>query len=442
MLLAEKLLLAKGYRIPHREKDVLLALETLREPPGVVNRRKARQYAIQAAGISVGIGETGELGIRGGSTMIGNPEGVSITDQAEHTMVRHSPGYDETHVDWNVISPTGQARLLALSAHDELLRAVPPELRRYLTADVDQEVLHEQHTFLRALMSTGGIYRVDGGEDGAQGVLDSIWGGLPFTELPPLPYPRMWFEARGPSGDFMPLWHGTPPEDVWNANDTSELWGLGITEVVPGQSWGIIVVRKDDWEYVASGSGGLDDPADYYQRTSGHRFKDGSILSSLRYERVDLHELLTVAKHPDALFIPMDADQPMVADSEYAYRGAMLAWAVVLADMVTARNVDRRETFLPRKALKQMHRAAPRQRFESRIYNVSIATATSDAKDETGNYLTVRFLVRGHWRVSTADHAKWQDSKGAYCVWIAGYVKGPAGAPWKGRPIYTEPGTV
>jgi len=24
-------------------------------------------------------------------------------------------------------------------------------------------------------------------------------------------------------------------------------------------------------------------------------------------------------------------------------------------------------------------------------------------------------------------------------VWVAGYVKGPPGAPWKGRPIYVEP---
>jgi hypothetical protein len=32
----------------------------------------------------------------------------------------------------------------------------------------------------------------------------------------------------------------------------------------------------------------------------------------------------------------------------------MLAWAIVLADIVTARNVDRREAFLPRKTQKQM----------------------------------------------------------------------------------------
>lgn len=448
-MLAEQLLLAKGIRIPHREKDVLAALETLREPPGVVKRRKARQFAIAAAGLS----PTTE-GVEGGNAQIANAaaiigglapgdalaaRGVSITDQDVPTIARQNiETVEGTTVEWNVVAPQG-GRVLALSTQRRLLEAVPEDLRPYLTAEVDASVLWETQTFLRTLMSTGGIYRVDGGEDGAQGVLDSIWGGLPFTELPPLPFPRMWFEARSPDGNFMPLWRGTPPEGSWNANDTSELWGLGITEVVPGSSWGICVVRKDDWDYIASGSGGLDDPGDYYMRTTGHRFKDGSILSSLRYERVDAHELLTTAQSPDSLFIPMNADQQTVSFSEYAYRGAMLAWAVVLADIVTARNVDRREAFLPRKAQKQMQRAAPRQRFESRIYNVSIATATGEAKDETGNYLSVRFMVRGHWRKSQAEHARWVESKGDHCVWVAGYVKGPPGAPWKGRPIYVEP---
>jgi hypothetical protein len=425
-LLVEKLLLAKDSRISKREKDVLAGLETLREPVGVVNRRKAKQIALNAAGVA-----TARQGLAGGPTQIATDQGIRVDPEAAEKLARHE-------VSWHHRASGGSVMSIPTSA--DMVLAVPPELRPYLTYEKDQEVLADTMTWLRAVMSTGGLYRVDGGELGAQGVLDSVWGGLPFTELPPLPFARMWFEARGPNGDHVPLWQGSPPDGSWNANDTSELWGMAITEIVPGASWGVCAVRKDDWEYVSEGSGGSDTPNDYYYNTSGHRYKDGQRLCSLRYERLELYELTVVPDTQDALFMPLDADQPTVAHSEQAYRAAMLAWAVCLVDMVTARNVDRRQAFLPRKAMKQLGRVAPRQRFEPRIYEVSIATATGDAKDETGNYLSCRFVVRGHWRKSWAEHAKWIDSKEAYCVWVTGHVKGPPGAPWKGRAVYVEPG--
>src|SRR4051812_22175173 len=117
-MLAEQLLLAKGIRIPHREKDVLAALETLREPPGVVKRRKARQFAIAAAGLS----PTAE-GVEGGNAQIANAaaiigglapgdalaaRGVSITDQDVPTIARQNiETVEGTTVEWNVVAPQG-----------------------------------------------------------------------------------------------------------------------------------------------------------------------------------------------------------------------------------------------------------------------------------------------------------------------------------------------
>lgn len=36
-----------------------------------------------------------------------------------------------------------------------------------------------------------------------------------------------------------------------------------------------------------------------------------------------------------------------------------------------------------------------------------------------------RRMVRGHWRRLPEKS-----------MWIKAYIKGPAGAPWKGRPVY------
>jgi len=227
----------------------------------------------------------------------------------------------------------------------------------------------------------------------------------------------------------VPLWRADAPEGAWNGKDAGTLWGMGISEVDPGRAWAIIAVRQENWAYLA-------DTGD-----DGGRWPEGSMLTSLRYERVDVSEMAvldSMISHDALWAFPGESDRAN-ALSEQAYRTAMLSWAVVLADMVTARNVDRREVALPRKTHKQLSRSLPGGlRWTPRVYEVSIATATGDAMDETGRSLSVRFMVRGHWRKSFAEHARWIDSKEAFCVWVTGHVKGPAGAPWKGRAVYVE----
>jgi hypothetical protein len=393
-LLVENLLLAKGMHLPHREAAVLAGLEMLNEPPAIVRRREARNAALRSANPKV---------ILDGGHTIWASDDQSFSEPWSATSVQITP---------------------------EMVANVPPDLRRYLTDQVDMEVSGDVMLYAKIVMSTGGVYRLDGGEDGIKGVLDSVWGGLPLTELPPLPYPRMWFEARGEHGEPVALWDTEPPEGSWNGPDSRELWGLAVTEIIPGHTWGMLAVRKSDWSYQLE--------ADALRRGT-EKFQEGDWLTSLRYERVSVEEMnLLVPSSAGGIFAQRDDDDGVVSASEGAYRGAMLAWGVVLADVVTARNVDRREFSLGRKAHRQMDRVAPGGRFGSRLYDVSIATATGDAKDETGQHLTVRFLVRGHWRVSHAEHARWIDAKEARCVWVAAYVKGPPGAPWKGRPIYKE----
>jgi hypothetical protein len=399
MLLAEKLLLDMGIHLPVRERDAVKALEVLREPFGIVQRRKAREYL------------RGPM-IEYGEQMQGKPIVETLADDEIRTS----------------IGPQG-VLAYTMPVTPELVQRVPEELRRYLHRDSEPDLAYDDQVFVKGMISTGGLYRLDGGEDGTQGVLDSVFGGLPLTELPPLPYSRMWFEARGPDGGYVPLWSITPPEGSWNANDSRELWGVAISEIVPGSSWGVAVVRKDTWTYEV-----LEEAEPKPFRSLTGEAMVHSVLTSIRYERVSARDLLLSPSRPEDMFGP-EHD----VGTEGAYRGAMMAWAICLADMVTARNVDRRESFLSRRVKRQLDRVAVGGKFAARVYDVSIATATGDAMDETGRHLSVRFLVRGHWRKSQADHAQWVDAKEAHCVWIPGFVKGPPGAPWKGRPVYVEP---
>jgi hypothetical protein len=422
-MLAEELLMAKGIHIPTHEKAVVAAMQTLGEPPLIVGRRKARTFLTDTI-LEFCMNEANEQGnpemARALKTYRGSSAWGIDFDKGYAHIQSMDPRFDNVELDVTKLSVA------------QLKEMLPDDLRQFLSKENEKLAGYESSVFLKAILSTGGLYRLDGGETGTQGVLDSIWGGLPFEDLPPLPYPRIWFEGRGPDGNPCPLWKGNPPDGAWNGVDAGELWGMAVAEIAQGSSWAIVAVRHKDWFYEATPL--LGDGARYVQIDG-----DAPIMADThRYERVDRTVLEFTPKSQDEIWVTEEHSDDRYA-SEAAYRGAMAAWAIVLVDLVTARNVDRRQEFWPQRRVKQMTRFAPLKRFNSTVYNVSIATATSEAKDETGRYLSVRFLVRGHWRVSDAPHAQWVDSKEATCVWVKSFVKGPPGAPWKGRPVYVEP---
>jgi hypothetical protein len=59
-------------------------------------------------------------------------------------------------------------------------------------------------------------------------------------------------------------------------------------------------------------------------------------------------------------------------------------------------------------------------------YWVSMADSGSTARGASDRTYHCRWLVSGHWR-----HYRTGDK-----TWIRAYVKGPKGAPWKGRPVH------
>ena len=88
------------------------------------------------------------------------------------------------------------------------------------------------------------------------------------------------------------------------------------------------------------------------------------------------------------------------------------------------------QQFVPVKhrAPRPLRREAKRKRRrEEEITVMTLRRASGPhAEDGEGGYLTVQFLVRGHWRnqwyPSLREHRQ---------IWIAPYVKGPEGAEFK-----------
>jgi hypothetical protein len=82
-----------------------------------------------------------------------------------------------------------------------------------------------------------------------------------------------------------------------------------------------------------------------------------------------------------------------------------------------------------------------RRRFERRFgyehpkfYRVDLRGSDSEKSGISDWHYRHRWLVRGHYRLSEAGLHN-VPGKGL-CTWVRPYVKGPAGAPWKGRAVY------
>jgi hypothetical protein len=105
---------------------------------------------------------------------------------------------------------------------------------------------------------------------------------------------------------------------------------------------------------------------------------------------------------------------------------AMAAWqAILLVQLIDVLGARQVELSIPRP-----HRRAHERRHQHShpaVYFVDLRQA-GDQKPGSGREYRHRWLVRGHWR-HLADGRR---------TWVRPYVKGPAGAPWRGRPIYVD----
>lgn len=283
------------------------------------------------------------------------------------------------------IVPTGWAAEAAL---DRGALAIPREGVAVMRA-FDQLV---------GLLRTGAMYLLHGREAEAALATDPP----AMDVLPPLPFPRVWIESCGDYNEPVPF-----AVLASGGGDQREVlvFGVGIVETDPGRGWDVFLPL---------------------------RFPDGPEWSVL-----GLH------------VSPTGIEWLLVEDDEDRNgwrRAADVAWLLVrklaigAVHLIAARNVPHDPVRLPRAQRKRIQRSPLGQGWTvgDRIYYVNL-TASGERAEGTGDggrVYGVRWLVSGHWR--HLDHGR---ARCTCCTppraarWIHPYVKGPAGAPWKGRQV-------
>lgn len=207
--------------------------------------------------------------------------------------------------------------------------------------------------------------------------------GLP--ELPPLPFPDVVIEA-----DVDATW---PIHDE-HGKTLFRLQNAWIQEVEQGARW------------------------------DGALFVQGPDLIEDLPEGIEDYpvEAVTFSLTPEGATFWQRGDKKGIS---YAINDALCRFPVEAVHFMTARGVSLSTIAVSR----QVKRNAVRKgvALPERLYWVHI-------KDELINHIGgdgtrefhCRWLVRGHWRRLSAERK----------TWVKPYIKGPAGAPWRGRPIY------
>jgi hypothetical protein len=291
------------------------------------------------------------------------------------------------------------------------LYAVSEAVTTIALKPVVRGMLHPQagaSIFFATLARTAALFLVDY-QEFAEATQSAAEYGSPRIELPPLPYPRLAVECAD--------------DAVWQMGDEEghviqELEFFMINEVERGEEWAVVLLTReplgDDDDlgntephvvlYTLTKDG-------YVRLWAGRGNEPPSAQDLMRASLEELQEKADANMEQIVL-------QPESAEAQL-YRNI----PVEFAHLVNARGVEVEALPIP---LPERRRWGRKGLVHPQVYFVHIGDGTSDRGGQSDREYHCRWLVRGHWR-HYQNGAK---------SWVRPYVKGPAGAPWRGRPIY------
>lgn len=240
------------------------------------------------------------------------------------------------------------------------------------------------------LLKTGSYYVLD-----ARDAACALASDPPEQDtFPPLPFPRIWIENRHPSMNKTTpyLRFQDSASDRLEKFRVLDVLGVGLAEIERGHVWDV---------YVA--------------------FQFSGDLSFFMAERIAPDQVLQ--------------GDPEMSDLASVAFEAIRRLAVGGAHLLTAKNVPHEGILLPRHQRKRLVPALGK--WLPRMYYVNLAASGEHDDHQSGREYHVRWLVRGHWR-----HMDGGNALCSCCLpprvatWIEPYIKGPVGAPWKGRPVH------
>lgn len=231
----------------------------------------------------------------------------------------------------------------------------------------------------------------------------------PMPELPPLPFPRIAIEAEEINGWIVK----TEQQNQYS------VYAIFISEREQGRIWDCM------WYW--------GDANDYDRAYSDDEQYVPYIAWTIRAAEGEGIHVVSAWQDDDG-----------IVDSHISYAAAKILtkFAIELAQIISADKIPH----LPIKHVSRQQRRHWQSKHpyiittdKPRAYYVDLHSAgeTSHEEGDGSRVYHVRWLVRGHWRHLTGGPTK--DGKRVFAkksTWIKAHVKGPVGAPWKGRPIY------
>lgn len=236
-----------------------------------------------------------------------------------------------------------------------------------------------------------------------------------LPELPPLPYRRIAVEAIQDM-----VW---PLGDI-NGNHAMDVEAFLISEEREGEEWFVVMLMRE------AGPPGVWRPqTPSYLHVYTLR-RDGSVVAHSARGAPNNDQLRQLASgeiSSEDFHVSWESSTIPTGDP----RG-LARWVIPVeaAHFINARGVTVDEHGIDRAERRRAQRDGWRYPTTYLVY-IGDGTGEDVERGRSDRVYHCRWMVRGHWR-HYPDHK----------TWIRPYIKGPAGAPWRGRPIYVAPAEV
>lgn len=295
---------------------------------------------------------------------------------------------------------------------DEVTKCLDPRRPMQMASRFDQIA------YVIGLCQTSSLFVVSARE--TTNIIRSA-GQSPLSELPRLPYARVAVEPLEDHGWVLQsqTFRGEKPlSGEVDPKDMLEIWAAFISERSPGRVWDCT------WYWSALSQNSHVD-VDLFIHYVLKVTDDGIEVCDFRDDERPLEAGYGSHGYGHAI-IPVDNDQ---------IHALLRTFTIELAHIIGARNVPH-ETIRPdrhehRRMTRRAKKAGMIVSVEKPVaYYVNLSQSGEAHIPQEGmgkRQYHVRWLVRGHWRYVGHDY-----------TWVRPHVKGPIGAPWKGRPVYID----
>lgn len=293
--------------------------------------------------------------------------------------------------------PTDEERVKQALDHYETPTAEVPEWLRGIPRNFAIDMMRNLR--FTDLIRTGGVFVLDPADVVANMDMETMGRGY-GDPLPPCPFPRMFFEFWDDESVGLVQFRDLDGEPA-------VLSGVGIVEVIPCRRWTV-----------------------YWLMPSSLFGEDEYAIRE--YELLTEDGLVKYGTNEDEY-----ANGPLDDREKLMWKAIAYEMPKLVVETVGILGAQREPVRVPRQHRRQVERKTG-VAFPT-IYRVDLRGAGDTDGEEYGGTreYRVRWIVRGHYR--REPNGEYEVPGKGRCGWVRAHVKGPAGAPWRGRPIHVEP---